>query len=54
VIDLPDRSINAVARIVRIERDGLLAFAFTDIGLGARERVIRLVSKTQQEREQAG
>jgi c-di-GMP-binding flagellar brake protein YcgR len=50
VVDLPDRSLDVVARVVRIDENGLVALGFTDLRLAAHERLMRLVAQVRRER----
>lgn len=47
LLELPGREIAAGARVVRAAEDGRVAFMFTELNLGARERLVRLVAERQ-------
>jgi c-di-GMP-binding flagellar brake protein YcgR len=46
-VAIPERAINASALVVRSDGDGLVAFRFTEMGVSARERLVRLLSSVQ-------
>jgi hypothetical protein len=52
-LDLPDRTVELLAEVVRAEGDDVFALMFTKVSAGARQRIVRLVAERRQQLEEA-